>query len=156
MENKDSKCTKHVPPNVKSKSKRIGVLGDIIDKFLMHYGYLDDTHETDDIESVDLDDTVYNYCFNTCHWVMHLLMLEGVAKEGDITRIVSCLMYCAQFFFSHSRLSKYFAECIDFILKCEYLLSPLQKIRVLEGAFTNLRGGAGNNIESDFDYITWC
>lgn len=39
--------------------------------------------------------------------------------------------------FSHSRLSKYFVELIDFIMKAEYMLSPLQRIRVLEGAFTN-------------------
>ncbi|KAK6184288.1 hypothetical protein SNE40_006788 [Patella caerulea] len=38
---------------------------------------------------------------------------------------------------------------IDYILKVEYLLSPLHRIRALEGAFCNTRGGIGKNVESD-------
>ena len=34
-------------------------------------------------------------------------------------------------------------------MKCEFLLSPLDRVRVLEGAFANLQGGIAKNIESD-------
>lgn len=40
-------------------------------------------------------------------------------------------------------------EHIDFVLKCEHLLSPLQRMRVLEGSFVNIYGGKGQNVESD-------
>lgn len=93
--------------------------------------------------------TVFNYCCNVCHWVLLLLNFQDVVNEGDVIRVIPTLMYCLQFFFSHSRLSKYFEECLDFILKCEYMLSPMDRMRVLEGAFANLRGGMGSNMESD-------
>ncbi|XP_060556001.1 uncharacterized protein LOC132716696 [Ruditapes philippinarum] len=95
------------------------------------------------------DYTVYNYSCNLCHWFLHLIHMEDVVREGDVIRLIPTLKYSLQFFFSHSRLSKYFVECLDFILKTEYLLSQMQRMRVLEGAFVNLRGGLGQNIECD-------
>ncbi|KAH3871762.1 uncharacterized protein LOC127868570 [Dreissena polymorpha] len=149
MESPDSSCTQNVIQLVKSKSENYESLLNSLRQFLDHFGYLDYVHETDDVVSNDTDDTVYNYCCNLCHWYMHLMMFEDIVKEGDVARIIPCLMVCAQFFFSNSRLSKYFQECLDFVLKCEYCMSPMQRIRTLEGAFVNLRGGAAGNIESD-------
>jgi len=53
------------------------------------------------------------------------------------------------FFYSHSARSKYFIENLDFIVKVCHLLSPLEALRVKEGAFVNIRGGCGKNIEAD-------
>lgn len=95
------------------------------------------------------DDQLFNYCSNLCNWALHLMALEDTAKEGDITRTIPNLMYAIPFFYSHSRLSKYFIEAIDYIIKVEHLLSPLNKMRVLEGSYCNMRGGTGNNVEQD-------
>ena len=94
-------------------------------------------------------DRLLNYCTNLCHWALHVMELDDTAHEGDLTRIVPNCMYSLPFFYSHSRLSKYFVECIDYVLKVEHILPPLQRMRVLEGTFVNMHGGAGNNVESD-------
>ena len=53
-------------------------------------------------------------------------------------------------FHNHSALrSKYLVECINYIVTVEHGLSPLMKLRVLEGSFVNVKGGKGNNVESD-------
>ena len=46
-------------------------------------------------------------------------------------------------------LSKYLVECINYIINVEYYLSPMMTLRVLEGSFVNVKGGKGNNVESD-------
>lgn len=46
-------------------------------------------------------------------------------------------------------MSKYLVENVDYLLKTEKLLSPLQRIRVLEGSYVNIWGGHGNNVECD-------
>ncbi|XP_060578320.1 uncharacterized protein LOC132735396 [Ruditapes philippinarum] len=147
MENSSSAPTKNVPIIKKSVCERRVQMHEILEKFMDHYGYLKDS--CDLRKSCDETDSVYNYSSNLCHWVVNLLNMDDIAKEEDMVRLVPSLMFSLQFFFSHSRLSKYFEECVDFILKCEYMLSPMDRIRVLEGAFTNLRGGIGCNIESD-------
>lgn len=38
---------------------------------------------------------------------------------------------------------------MDYLLKTEKLLSPLQRIRVLEGSYVNNLCGHGNNVECD-------
>jgi hypothetical protein len=75
--------------------------------------------------------------------------MHDTATEGDLYRAVLNSKYVVPFFYSHSKLSKYLVENIDYVLKCEYLSSPLQRIRVLEGSFVNVRGGLGKNVESD-------
>lgn len=52
-------------------------------------------------------------------------------------------------FYNHSMLSKYLEECINYIINVEHYLSPMMKLRVLEGSFVNVRGGKGRNVESD-------
>ncbi|KAL4236166.1 hypothetical protein ACF0H5_004552 [Mactra antiquata] len=122
----------------------------MLESFIDYYGYLDNAHKANNlVNSVSLEDNVYNYSSNLCHWYVHLMNMEDVVREGDVLRLIPTLKYSLLFFFSHSRLSKYFVECLDFILKTEYILSPMQKMRVLEGVFVNLRGGLGQNIECD-------
>ncbi|XP_052098920.1 uncharacterized protein LOC127733644 [Mytilus californianus] len=45
--------------------------------------------------------------------------------------------------------SKYMAECIDYILKVEFFSSPLNKLRILEDSFVNVKGGTCKNVEAD-------
>jgi hypothetical protein len=150
METKDSQPTKNVPNFKRDLVEREHIMYQMIESFMDHYGYMDNVHETSNIiRSVSFEDTVYNYSCNLCHWFLHLIHMEDVVREGDVIRLIPTLKYSLQFFFSHSRLSKYFVECLDFILKTEYLLSQMQRMRVLEGAFVNLRGGLGQNIECD-------
>ncbi|XP_071110673.1 uncharacterized protein [Haliotis cracherodii] len=53
------------------------------------------------------------------------------------------------FFYAHSKLSKYFVENIDILLKTQYLLSPQMQLRLLEGSYVNPHGNEGNNVETD-------
>lgn len=75
--------------------------------------------------------------------------MNDTAKEGDLNRGILNCQYSLPFFFSHSALSKYLVENIDYILKCDRMPSPLQRIRVLEGSLTNTKSGIGKNVESD-------
>ena len=66
-----------------------------------------------------------------------------------MNRTVLNCKYPLPFFFSHSLPSKYLVENVDYLLKTEHFLSPLQRIRVLEGSYVNIEGGQGKNVESD-------
>ncbi|KAK3100123.1 hypothetical protein FSP39_015088 [Pinctada imbricata] len=98
--------------------------------------------------STPSDDYLFNYTSQLLEWGMLFLSLDDAAKEGDITRTIPHLKKCIPFFFSHSKLSKYLVECINFILQYEHA-SPLNKMRILEGSFVNRRGGSGMNVEAD-------
>ncbi|KAK6175941.1 hypothetical protein SNE40_014314 [Patella caerulea] len=125
------------------------VLTKLIREFLIFYGY-GNVHLGGHIMSENQEiDELQNYCSNLCHWALHLIELDDTAKEGDMSRLLLNCRYSIPFFYSHSALSKYLVENIDFIIKTEYLLSPLQKLRVLEGSFVNVRGGVAQNVESD-------
>jgi len=94
----------------------------MLESFMDHYGYMDKAHETSKIiRGVSYGDTLYNYSCNLCHWFLHLIHMEDVVREGNVIRLIQTLKYSLQFFFLHSRLSKIFVECLDFILKSEYL-----------------------------------
>lgn len=94
-------------------------------------------------------DEVFNYAMQLCHWFLQILELHDTAKEGDLNRTVLNCKYSIPFFYSHSRLSKYLVENVDYLLKTEFFLSPLQRIRVLEGSYVNIWGGHGKNVECD-------
>jgi hypothetical protein len=94
-------------------------------------------------------DQVFNYASNICHWTLQLMSMDDTIKEGDFSRLVINSKMNLPFFLSHSKLSKYFVENVNFILQAKHLLSPQMSLRVLEGAFVNVRGGAGNNVEAD-------
>lgn len=95
------------------------------------------------------EDEVYNYCMLLCHWYLHVIEMHDTAKEGDIHRAVLNCKYAIPFFYSHSKLSKYLVENVNYVLQTEHLLSPLQSLRVLEGSFVNTIGGKGKCVESD-------
>ncbi|XP_056009759.1 uncharacterized protein LOC125652729 [Ostrea edulis] len=150
------------------KEQLFGLIGD----FIEHYGYCkvdtehckprdllgDQYYKLCNLDSEIVlvpfttekeDDVLFNYSLQLCHWYLHLLEMNDTAKEGDLNRVILNCQYSLPFFFSHSALSKYMVENIDYILKCQHFLSPLQRIRVLEGSFTNCRGEIGKNVESD-------
>lgn len=95
------------------------------------------------------EDFSYNYFVNLAVWLMQLLHMKDTVKEGDTERLMLNCKAVVPFFYSHSKLSKYFIENVDFVTKVNFLLSPLQRLRTLEGAFVNTSGERGKNIETD-------
>ena len=130
METKDSQPTKNVPSFKRDLVEREHIMYQMLESFMDNYGYMDKAHETSKIvRGVSYGDTLYNYSCYLCHWFLHLIHMEDVVREGDVIRLIPTLKYSLQFFFLHSRLSKIFVECLDFILKTEYLLSQMQRMR---------------------------
>ena len=95
------------------------------------------------------DDQHLNYFCNLMTWGLQILNMNSTAKEGDLDRMVLNSKENIPFFYGNSDRSKYFAECVNTILQTEYLLSPMSRLRVLEGAFVNLKGRPGHNKEAD-------
>ena len=118
----------------------------IIISHLKRWGY---TGMPNNVEQDGNPDHLFNYASNLCHWALRLMHMNDVAREGDIDRARMTLKANLPFFFSHSPLSKYFVECIDMLLKCTKMSSPQMCLRLLESSFVNIRGGLGNNIETD-------
>ncbi|XP_061184764.1 uncharacterized protein LOC133192771 [Saccostrea echinata] len=67
-------------------------------------------------------DDLHNYVMNYLQWYFVVLQFQDTIHEGDITRTNIILKTMIPFFYSHSALSKYFTECIDYILKTEITL----------------------------------
>ena len=130
----------------------------VITEFIDHYGYCKvDTDQScpKDLQNVQCyqlctvdnqivlvpyttekkSDELFNYSRQLCHWYMHLVEMNDTAKEGDLNRAILNCQYSLPFFFSHSTLNKYLVENIDYILKCEHLLSPLQRIQAIPFKF---------------------
>ncbi|XP_052098862.1 uncharacterized protein LOC127733557 [Mytilus californianus] len=80
---------------------------------------------------------------------MQIVNMNDTAKEGDMERLIMNMKENAAFFYSHSAMSKYFSECINTILQVDHLSSPRMKMRQLEGAFINTKGGNGKKMEAD-------
>lgn len=78
-----------------------------------------------------------------------ILNFRDTVKEGDIYRNNINLKICISFFYSHSVLSKYFIECIDYILKTEALLTENLGLKVRCASFVNLKGRTGKNKAAD-------
>ncbi|KAJ8299422.1 hypothetical protein KUTeg_023482 [Tegillarca granosa] len=140
-----------VPENISKMSKPLkeNLMRQVALLILENYEYLSEVKDLPKNSQDKNEDELYNYCCNLCTWGLHLMQLDDMAKEGDITRIIPNLKLCLPFLYSHSNRSKYLEQAIDYICQTQYLLSPLNKIRVLEGSFINLKGGIGNNIEAD-------
>jgi hypothetical protein len=97
---------------------------------------------------VEVDETM-SYASNLCQWALHLMHMNDTNKEADLDRLIlSCKMNIL-FFYSHSTRSKYFIENLDFLIKTVITGSPRTQLRLLEGSFGNVKGGAGNNAEID-------
>ena len=101
------------------------------------------------VDKVPKVDEVMSHANNLSLWAMHLMHLNDMAQEGDLDRTILACKLNIPFFFSHSNLSKYFVESIDFLLKCKHISSPQMSLRVLEGSFVNMHGGKGKCIETD-------
>uniref|UniRef100_K1PWV9 DUF6589 domain-containing protein n=1 Tax=Magallana gigas TaxID=29159 RepID=K1PWV9_MAGGI len=54
-------------------------------------------------------------------------------------------------FYSHSSLSKYMTECIDYVLKTETLLTPKMALKVRAASFINPTGRPGHNKAADIE-----
>lgn len=131
--------------DVMENDDKLDILDEVLDIMLRKYKYV---QPVSDHVSTNKDE-VFNYFNNLAQWYLHIEALNRMAKEGDITMIVPNLLMCLPFFYKHSTLSKYLVESMNYCITVEYILSPLQKLRVLEGSFVNVRGGPDNNVESD-------
>ncbi|WAR09260.1 hypothetical protein MAR_019218 [Mya arenaria] len=78
-----------------------------------------------------------------------IVQMKDAIREGDVKRISIVLKNMIPFFYSHSRLSKYLTECIDYILKTEHTLSPYMSPKVQAGSFVNQKGRPGKNKAAD-------
>ncbi|XP_052089389.1 uncharacterized protein LOC127726061 isoform X1 [Mytilus californianus] len=93
-------------------------------------------------------DDLFNYVHNFLQWYFIILQMQDAIHEGDMVRTNVIIKTMIPFFFSHSVLSKYFTECIDFILKTEFTLPPHVAAEV-RAASVNVHGGIGKNKAAD-------
>ena len=98
---------------------------------------------------VEPKDDLNNYVIQFMQWFLVILQLKDSIKEGDIERTNVTLKVMVPFFYSHSNLSKYYSECIDYILKTELVLSPQLSLRVRASSFVSPFGGVGMNKAAD-------
>lgn len=98
--------------------------------------------ETNDIQN-------YSVCF--LQYVFLIWNFMDAIKEGDIFRTNVCLKTMIPFFYCHSELSKYLAECIDYIQKTEILLSTKMSMKVRAASFINKSGRIGKNKPADME-----
>ena len=96
-------------------------------------------------------DDLKNYVMNFLQWYFLLITFDDAIAEGDIQRTNILLKLIIPYFYSHSPLSKYLVECIDYILKTEVMLSQHKSLLVRCASFVNMRGGAGKNVASDME-----
>ena len=102
-----------------------------------------------EVEVVNQRDHIMAYGIQFCHWALHLMHLNDMAHEGDFDRTVAAVKLNIPYFFSHSKLSHYFKEAIDFILKTTLVSSPKMRFHLLEGSFVNIKGRKGGCVETD-------
>ncbi|CAC5402623.1 unnamed protein product [Mytilus coruscus] len=100
-------------------------------------------------ESEKGQDDLFNYVHNFLQWYFIILQIQDAIHEGDMVRTNVIIKTMIPFFFSHSVLSKYFTECIDFILKTEFTLPPHVAAEVRAASFVNIHGGIGKNKAAD-------
>ncbi|XP_014667743.1 PREDICTED: LOW QUALITY PROTEIN: uncharacterized protein LOC106809250 [Priapulus caudatus] len=100
-------------------------------------------------DKVDPVDDLSNYVLQYLQWYFIMIHLSDAIHEGDVIRTNVILKEMIPFFYSHSYLSKYFVECVDYILKTEVLLPPAIGMRVRAASFVSTHGGNGNNKPTD-------
>ena len=61
-------------------------------------------------------DSVENYSKQLCQWILFLLSFKDAIKIGDLTR-TNIHPKMLIFFYSHSKLSQYYEDYLDYILK---------------------------------------
>ena len=82
-------------------------------------------------------DELQNYVINFTQYYLILLNFKYAIREGDIFRANNVLKLMIPFFYRHSNVSKYMAECIDYILKTEILLPAKYRLKIRVAAFVN-------------------
>jgi hypothetical protein len=99
--------------------------------------------------TLPIRDDLNNYVINFLQWYFVILQMKDCIHEGDIFRTNTVLKMMIPFFYSHSKLSKYFVECIDYIIKTECILPSALALQVRAGSFVNPNGGRGKNKAAD-------
>ncbi|XP_033729230.1 uncharacterized protein LOC117318339 [Pecten maximus] len=99
--------------------------------------------------TVAASDELNDYITQLLQWYFVLLTFKDSIKEGDTFRTNITLKFCIPIFFSHSVLSKYLEECIDYILKTEVMLTEKMAVKVRCGSFVNPTGHKGDNKAAD-------
>lgn len=102
-----------------------------------------------DITSPEVKDDIHDYVFQFMQWYFVVIQMKDSIKEGDIYRTNIVLKSMISFFYSHSYLSKYLTECLDYILKTEIIFPSDLALRVRAASFVNPFGGAGKNKVAD-------
>ncbi len=74
-------------------------------------------------------DELKNYSTQLLQWYLQLADFQDAIKEGDPGRCLVGLKLMIPFFFGHSVRSKYFIECVDYVLKTQILLPPALSLR---------------------------
>lgn len=97
------------------------------------------------------EDDLYNYATQYLHWYSILAVFKDSIAEGNIFMINIVLKMMIPCFYGHSVLSKYFVECIDFILKTEHLLEPKLALLVRTSSLVNPSGKTGQNKPEDLE-----
>ncbi|XP_052216225.1 uncharacterized protein LOC127868952 [Dreissena polymorpha] len=97
----------------------------------------------------DGDNTLKTYAVNFLQWYFSVIQMKDAIREGDMRRVNITLKHMVPFFYSHSVLSKYMVECIDYILKTEHTLSPYMSLKVRAATFVNPKGRKGKNKAAD-------
>ncbi|XP_033738894.1 uncharacterized protein LOC117326312 isoform X2 [Pecten maximus] len=96
-------------------------------------------------------DQLNDYMSNFLQWYFVIIQFKDIVHEGDIFRLNCILKHMIPFFFSHSVLSKYMTELIDYIMKTEHTLSPQLALKVRAASFVNPFGGVGCNKAADLE-----
>lgn len=93
------------------------------------------------------DDDLFNYSKHYIHYFSILLCIKDAIRKMFIINIaIKMVLPC---FFAHSELSKYFVECIHFILLTEHSLEPRLALQIRVSSLVNPNGGPGANKPAD-------
>ncbi|XP_062608458.1 uncharacterized protein LOC134270281 [Saccostrea cucullata] len=96
-------------------------------------------------------DELQNYTINFLNWFFISCSMQDAISEGNIYLTNITLKYMMPLFYSHSSLSKYMTECIDYVLKTETLLTPKMALKVRAASFINPTGRLGHNKAADIE-----
>lgn len=94
-------------------------------------------------------DELQNYVVNFLHYFSIVLSMKDAIHEGNIYMININLKLMIPLFYTHYTGSKYFVECVDFIMKTESLLEPELALNIRMSSLVNHRGKIGKNTPMD-------
>ncbi len=125
------------------------MLSNVLDTLKLREAKMQVNDTTFDVKRLPATDDLNCYFANMLNWVLHLFMQKAVVKAGDgDLNVIQCKRFLS-FFLSHSMYSNYAVECIDYILKCNVILSPKLAERVKFAFVVNTSGLPNKNKESD-------